>query len=170
MSDKNSKEEIWKSIGNDGSVYQVSNRGNIRRAVIEVSDNENLSIGYRSVHTYENNGYLMCNILGSTHAIHRLVANQFVPNPDNNHYVIHKDNDKHNNDSDNLKWAKISTTEKRVPPVFKGMSVMCVENGQVYANMKAASLALGVPADGVSRSAYSCGRLKTKGYSFTFVN
>lgn len=38
-------------------------------------------------------------------SIHRLVAKQFIPNPDNLPVVMHKDNDTLNNHVSNLKWG-----------------------------------------------------------------
>ena len=45
-------------------------------------------------------------------AIHRLVAEAFIPNPDNLREVNHKDGNKHNNHIDNLEWVSSSQNTK----------------------------------------------------------
>lgn len=96
-------EEIWKSIEGYPK-YEVSNLGNIR------------SLNYRHTNKVKilkphtnNNGYLLINLyqMGKmkTVQIHRLVAETFIPNPDNLPVVNHKDENKHNNCVDNLEWC-----------------------------------------------------------------
>lgn len=56
-----------------------------------------------------NSGYYCVNIRNKNFSkncfIHRLVAEAFVPNPNNYQYVNHKDENKQNNNKDNLEWC-----------------------------------------------------------------
>ena len=55
------------------------------------------------------NGYFMVSICKNKQKkdlyIHRIVAELYLPNPDNLPEVHHKDNDKSNNNIDNLQWT-----------------------------------------------------------------
>lgn len=44
--------------------------------------------------------------------VHRLIAETFIPNPDNLPYVNHKDGNKHNNHVDNLEWVTASQNSR----------------------------------------------------------
>ena len=89
-------EEIFKHI--DGyKDYYVSNLGNVKsNKTNRLLKIQKLS-GYSTVGlTNENKHYCFL--------IHRLVAEAFIPNPDNKLTVNHKNHDKHDNRVDNLEW------------------------------------------------------------------
>lgn len=53
----------------------------------------------------DSQGYLVVNLQGEQKKIHRLVAEAFIPNPDNLPVVNHKDENKSNPSVDNLEWC-----------------------------------------------------------------
>lgn len=61
-------------------------------------------------HINSQNGYIYCavkykNGIKGTERVHRIIANTFIPNPNNMKVVGHKDNNKANNSLDNLYWT-----------------------------------------------------------------
>lgn len=52
------------------------------------------------------------NRIQKIHKIHRLLAEYFIPNPENKPCINHKDGNKLNNSLDNLEWATISENTK----------------------------------------------------------
>lgn len=91
-------EEIWKDIKGFEGLYQVSNMGRVR------SLRKNIILKSRIARGYE--GVTLCaNNIHKDYYIHRMVANAFIPNPNNYPIVNHKDENKTNNCVDNLEWC-----------------------------------------------------------------
>ena len=92
--------EIYRDIKGYEGKYQVSNLGNVKSLHYNNTDKEKImkpSIvgGYKRVYLGGN-----CNI-----AVHHLVAEAFIPNPNALPIINHKDEDKLNNCVDNLEWS-----------------------------------------------------------------
>jgi hypothetical protein len=64
-------------------------------------------------------------------SIHRLVAEAYIPNPDNKRTVNHKDSDKHNNNVDNLEWSTDGENIKHSYEngVRENQKKICAQNG-----------------------------------------
>lgn len=50
-------------------------------------------------------GYASVRLPDKNHLVHRLIAEAFIPNPENKPQVNHKDGNKRNNNVSNLEWA-----------------------------------------------------------------
>lgn len=93
--------EIWKDIDGYDGLYQISNLGNVRSlkfGKIKLLKQINDKYGYKKVDLYKDRKTKTCKI-------HRLVAQAFIPNPNNLPEVNHKDENKSNNCVDNLEWC-----------------------------------------------------------------
>ena len=60
---------------------------------------------WKFIATFNGKGYRRIRIQGKTFKVHRLVAEAFVPNPDNFPHVLHIDGDRTNNHHTNLAWS-----------------------------------------------------------------
>ena len=90
--------EEWKPIKGFEDYYEVSNFGNVRseRKVLKQLKRRH---GYLSVFLYDRKGgYKQI-------SVHRLVAEAFIPNPNEYTEVNHIDECKTNNRADNLEWC-----------------------------------------------------------------
>lgn len=60
----------------------------------------------------QSNGYLTVSLSGKIVGVHRLVADAFIPNPENKPQVNHKNADKTDNNADNLEWCTASENSR----------------------------------------------------------
>ena len=131
--------EEWKDIKGYEGIYQISNKGRVKSLKF---NKENILIPAK-----HNRGYLFINLCKNgkvkKYLIHRLVAEAFLPNPDNLPQVNHKDENKLNNNVENLEWCsnkynvnygsrneKASKNSKGKKKAHK--KILCVETGEIF--------------------------------------
>lgn len=99
-------QEVYKPIKGYEGLYEVSNLGNVK----------SLSKIRGRAFTAERllkprivNGYVMVTLCKESKrfnaSVHRLIAEAFIPNPENKETINHIDGNKQNNSIDNLEWA-----------------------------------------------------------------
>ena len=108
-------EEVWKDINGYEGIYQVSNLGRVkavertwysgRNGCIKKTKPEHI-MKYRLA---KNTGYCLLKLTKygkEKHVfVHRLVAETFIPNPNNLPEINHIDGNKENNCINNLEWC-----------------------------------------------------------------
>lgn len=104
--------EIWKPLEGYEGYYKVSSEGRICSWHGNILKPQKRRHGYLSVWLYKNGDRKQV-------SVHRLVAQTFIPNPDNLLEVNHLDEDKTNNKVSNLQWCdhryntNYGTTQRR---------------------------------------------------------
>lgn len=120
--------EIWKDIKNYEGLYQVSNLGRIKNIKTQKILKNYTSVKdkyYLKVSLYLNRKF-------KNFKVHRLVAQAFIPNPNNLPQVNHIDGNKSNNNVNNLEWCDNSHNVKEayrlglIKPTHSG----CFKKGQ----------------------------------------
>lgn len=97
----------WKIL-KENENYSINEKGeiknNITKKILSLSINKDS--GYYQIDLWKNNK-------SRKYALHRLVANNFIPNLENKPTVDHIDGNRLNNDISNLRWATYSEQNSR---------------------------------------------------------
>lgn len=153
-------EEIWKDIiiDNENTGWKVSNLGRCKRLNGEITYGSTNDNGYKYVCIKDNN-----------YKVHRLVAQAFIPNPENKPDIDHKNTIRNDNNISNLNW--VTKKENMNNPITKqklkfskkkqyqgsknpkARKVKCIETGEIFECAKDAALKYKLELCSVSHSA-----------------
>ena len=170
--------EVWKKI-HPFTEYSVSNLGRIRNDVTGTIRKPQ-KVGRYSK---SGNSYLAVVLHNKHLKVHRLVAEAFIPNPNNKPQVNHIDGNKENNCVNNLEWC---TNRENVLHSFKinkervehhteanrrrCKKVVRVEDGKIYKSIKEAGADNNCSVANITTACRSNGKATVKGYHWKYVS
>lgn len=104
-------EEIWKDIKGWEGLYQISNKGRVKSLTKVTKFGNRLKVNKEMIlkPTIGKRGYYTVNFFdgdrSKTATLHRLIAEAFIPNPENKPCIDHINTIKTDNRIENLRWV-----------------------------------------------------------------
>lgn len=159
------QKEEWKDIHGYENTYQVSSLGRVRSLRYRNTDKTKIlkisffRTGYARVSLQKNRRSV-------SKLVHRLVAEAFIPNPENKPQVNHINGDKSDNSIKNLEWM---TNSENINHYWRKMKnkpyrlssgrhndwqwkkVKCVETGEIFPTIASAAKSIGVCDKAISQ-------------------
>lgn len=151
--------EIYKDVVGYEGLYQVSNLGNVKRISNYKCVNKKYLDNYTLKPLDNGKGYyrikLCKNNLSKRVMLHRIIAEAFIPNPNNYKTINHINGDKKDNRIENLEWC---TQSQNVLHAFKNglkvipkgdtnklsRKIIDTKTGEIYHSSLTLSIKLGV--------------------------
>jgi len=188
--------EEWRDVVGFEGYYQVSNLGRVKGLDRIVPDKQ---LGHKHIRgrmmtntTSGGRGYptvtLTKNGSQRPYYVHRLVAEAFIPNPDNLPEIDHIDAVITNNDISNLRWVTHEENVKHIremghwyngsenlvryreEALLKSRKPVIRSDGKVFKSVVDAAAAIGVSRQSVSRVLKDeTGRYQCQGYRFKYA-
>ena len=163
--------EEWKAIPGYEGLYEVSSEGKVRS--LNYRGTGKVRVLKLSVNRY---GYLQVHLCKEgkvkNYRVNRLVAQAFIPNPNNLPEVNHIDEIKTNNRVENLEWCdrqynmSYGTGNERAGKAHR-KPVICLETGQVFSSLTEAALYIGYSQGSLSTAIIK--GYKAKGYHWIYI-
>lgn len=188
---ENFPDEIWKDIKGYEGIYKISNLGRIKslekikycghknskpqiikerlikpnKETKYAKDGNIQYIRYR-VKLYKDNK-------SKTYTLARLVAEAFIPNPNNLDTVDHIDKDTSNNRVSNLRWLSREDNSKdhRIDNRNTVRKIRCIEKDIIFNSIREASKFINICEQAIGKAANPKDRHKTAGgYHWEYIN
>lgn len=163
--------EVWRSVSFLDGLYEVSDLGRIR----------NTKTGRIRATPVSKRGYPVFSTKGRLINVHKCVATEFIPNPNELPTVNHIDGDKTNNRVENLEWCSyrdniLHARRTGLHTSDGDKPVLQIKDGEIVARYKSVSEAsrqTGISRSGIGNAIYHrCynghHHLKAGGYEWTF--
>ena len=127
------KEEYWKDLVGLEEFYSISNLGRVLAKSKIITCKDNRKPYERPAHLLKqsvgSHGYLMVGLNDNVYLVHRLVAQTFIPNPNNLPCVNHIDENKLNNSVANLEWCSYKYNNE-----YGSHNEFIIKKGHIFSN------------------------------------